>query len=92
MLKAELQLELKKLGMVDATRQEQVLAMAQNLGQERLNPHLLAKYAPRNNLHLPLFRHAQPHAAEEQRKEIMKERAAQLHAAEQKLMLGHETQ
>ena len=73
-LRAELGTELQKLAEIDAPTQERMLSVAQRMGQERLNPELLAKYARKEDMHKPLFQHAeQPQADAKQAEEEEKE-------------------
>eukprot|EP01045_Picozoa_sp_COSAG04_P003734 COSAG04_NODE_155_length_22379_cov_5.613707_2_plen_195_part_00 len=76
-LRAELGTELQKLAEIDAPTQERMLSVAQRMGQERLNPELLAKYARKEDMHKPLFQHAeQAQADAEQAQEEGKEEEA----------------
>ena len=66
-LRAELGTELQKLAEIDAPTQERMLSVAQRMGQERLNPELLAKYARKEDMHKPLFQHAEQAQADAER-------------------------
>ena len=79
-LRAELGTELQKLAEIDAPTQERMLSVAQRMGQERLNPELLAKYARKEDMHKPLFQHAEQAQADAKQPEEEKKEGKALDA------------
>ena len=57
-LRSELGAELAKLAEIDAETQERMLSVTQRMGTGLLDPELLAKFARKQDLSLPLFQHA----------------------------------
>ena len=57
-LRSELGAELAKLAEIDVDTQERMLSVTQRMGGGLLDPELLAKYARKKDLSLPLFQHA----------------------------------
>lgn len=57
-LRSELGAELAKLAEIDTGTQERMLSVTQRMGGGLLDPELLAKYARKQDLSLPLFQHA----------------------------------
>ena len=57
-LRSELGAELAKLAEIDPDTQERMLSVTQRMGAGLLDPELLAKYARKQDLSLPLFQHA----------------------------------
>ncbi len=77
-LRSELGAELAKLADIDAETQERMLSVTQRMGAGLLDPELLAKFARKQDLSLPLFQHAAQAAAAAEAKQKQQEQQEQL--------------